>query len=84
MAEGCQQLNDEEEDEHRSDDDLGGLCMEGLFSLSLSASSNGLITLIHVDWGSFTWVLLVMESTLPTESIAHNSQCGGCKDVPHC
>lgn len=62
----------------------GAFAWRGLFSLSLSASSNGLITLIHVDWGSITWVLLVMESTLPTESIAHNSQCGGCKDVPHC
>lgn len=41
-----------------------------LFSLSLSASSNGLITLMHVDWGSITRVLLVVESTLPTESIA--------------
>lgn len=41
-----------------------------LFSLSLSASSNGLITLTHVDWGSITQVLLVVESTLPTESIA--------------
>lgn len=28
---GCQQLNDKEEDEHRSDDDLRGLCMEGTF-----------------------------------------------------
>ena len=41
-----------------------------LFSLSLSTSRNGLVTLMHVDWGRITWVLLVVESTLPTESIA--------------
>lgn len=72
---------EEEEDKHRSDDDLVSssgykipfepyYAQGVLFSLSLSASSNGLITLTHVDWGSITQVLLVVESTLPTESIA--------------
>ena len=41
-----------------------------LFSLSLSTSSNGLVTLMHVDWERITWVLVVVETTLPTESIA--------------
>lgn len=56
---GCQQLNEEEEDKHRSDDDLVSssgykipfepYAQGKLFSLSLSASSNGLVTLMHVD-----------------------------------